>query len=151
MAPEYIIDGLFSTKSDVYSFGVLVLEIVSGKRNRAFSHRDHHFSLLGHAWTFFNEEQWLDIVDACMKESINLPEVKRSIHVGLLCVQRSPEDRPSMSEVHMMLSSEWALPQPKKPGFFTERDLVGESSSSTNSNNKGLSISKFSVSEVDPR
>ena len=30
MAPEYAMEGIFSTKSDVYSFGVLVLEVVTG-------------------------------------------------------------------------------------------------------------------------
>ncbi|KAF3953255.1 hypothetical protein CMV_021284 [Castanea mollissima] len=50
MPPEYAIDGLFSVKSDVYSFGVLVLEIVSGKRNREFSHPDHSLNLLGHGF-----------------------------------------------------------------------------------------------------
>lgn len=34
MAPEYAMEGLFSVKSDVYSFGVLLLEIISGRRNR---------------------------------------------------------------------------------------------------------------------
>lgn len=48
MSPEYAVDGLFSVKSDVFSFGVIVLEIVSGKRNRGFSHRDHYRNLLGH-------------------------------------------------------------------------------------------------------
>ncbi|KAL2555423.1 G-type lectin S-receptor-like serine/threonine-protein kinase [Forsythia ovata] len=48
MSPEYAVDGIFSVKSDVFSFGVLLLEIVSGKRNRGFSHRDHHHNLLGH-------------------------------------------------------------------------------------------------------
>lgn len=48
MSPEYAVDGLFSVKSDVFSFGVLLLEIVSGKRNRGFSHRDHHLNLIGH-------------------------------------------------------------------------------------------------------
>ena len=37
MPPEYAIGGLYSMKSDVYSFGVLILEILSGKRNRSFS------------------------------------------------------------------------------------------------------------------
>ena len=37
MSPEYVIDGHFSVKSDVFSFGVVLLEIVSGKKNRGFS------------------------------------------------------------------------------------------------------------------
>ena len=48
MPPEYVIDGLFSVKSDVFSFGVMVLEIVSGKKNRGFDHPDHDLNLLGH-------------------------------------------------------------------------------------------------------
>ena len=48
MSPEYGIDGKFSAKSDVFSFGVLLLEIVSGKKNRGFSHPHHHHNLLGH-------------------------------------------------------------------------------------------------------
>ncbi|KAJ0721120.1 putative protein kinase RLK-Pelle-DLSV family [Helianthus annuus] len=48
ISPEYAIHGRFSIKSDVYSFGVLVLEIVSGKKNREFSHDDYNDNLLGH-------------------------------------------------------------------------------------------------------
>ena len=48
MSPEYAIDGQFSIKSDVYSFGVLLIEIVSGVKNRLFSHPDHSLNLLGH-------------------------------------------------------------------------------------------------------
>ena len=48
ISPEYASEGLYSTKSDVFSFGVLVLEIVSGKRNKGFNHPYHDLSLLGH-------------------------------------------------------------------------------------------------------
>ncbi|KAK3420148.1 hypothetical protein EUGRSUZ_G00941 [Eucalyptus grandis] len=48
MSPEYAINGFYSVKSDVFSFGVLVLEIVSGKRNRGFNHPDKHLNLLGY-------------------------------------------------------------------------------------------------------
>ena len=47
MSPEYASEGLYSTKSD-FSFGVLVLEIVSGKRNRGFNNPNHDLNLLGH-------------------------------------------------------------------------------------------------------
>lgn len=46
MSPEYAMDGVFSTKSDVFSFGVLVLEIVSGKKNRGFYHTELDLNLL---------------------------------------------------------------------------------------------------------
>ena len=48
MSPEYALDGCFSLKSDVFSFGVILLEIVSGKKNRGFFHTDHQLNLLGH-------------------------------------------------------------------------------------------------------
>ena len=48
MSPEYAIDGLFSAKSDVFSFGVLVLEVVSGKKNRGFYQSNSELNLLGH-------------------------------------------------------------------------------------------------------
>uniref|UniRef100_A0A7N2QY38 Protein kinase domain-containing protein n=1 Tax=Quercus lobata TaxID=97700 RepID=A0A7N2QY38_QUELO len=49
MAPEYAINGIFSVKSDVFSFGVLLLEIISGKKNRGWFHPDHSLNLVEHA------------------------------------------------------------------------------------------------------
>ena len=48
MSLEYVEHGQYSIKSDVFSFGVLILEIVSGKKNRGFHHPKHHLNLLGH-------------------------------------------------------------------------------------------------------
>ncbi|KAI5345160.1 hypothetical protein L3X38_013037 [Prunus dulcis] len=44
-------------------------------------------------------------------------------HVGLLSVQCNPADRPSMPAAVVMLSGEGSLPQPQKPGFYSERGL----------------------------
>ena len=47
MALEYAINGIFSVKSDVFSFGILLLEIISGKKNRGWFHPDS-LSLVEH-------------------------------------------------------------------------------------------------------
>ncbi|KAL4619365.1 hypothetical protein ACB092_06G074000 [Castanea dentata] len=122
MSPENAIDGKFSVKSDIFGLGVLILEILSGKKNRGFSHPDHHHNLLGHAWLLWNENKALELMDPCLKESYVKSQALRCIQVGLLCVQKLPEDRPAMSSVVSMLGNEGPpLPQPKQPGFFIER------------------------------
>ncbi|CAN1347412.1 G-type lectin S-receptor-like serine/threonine-protein kinase At4g27290 [Linum perenne] len=136
MSPEYAIDGIYSIKSDVFSFGVMVLEVVSGERNRGFSRPDHQLNLLGHAWTLQREDRATELIDEQMREFYEQWQVLRLIHIGLLCVQKSPEDRPTMSAIMHMLDGEGDLVEPKQPGFFTERDLSEESSSSSG-NNKG--------------
>ncbi|KAL1567076.1 hypothetical protein AAHA92_02597 [Salvia divinorum] len=145
MSPEYAVDGIFSVKSDVFSFGVIVLEIVSGKRNRGFVHSDHRLNLLGHAWMLYEEGRSIELVESCPKNSCDISQVMRSIHVGLLCVQQHPEDRPSMSSVVLMLSNGGALPEAKHPGFFTGREILLKSetsvSTTTTSSTNAITIS----------
>jgi len=61
-------------------------------------------------------------MDAFLGERCTSSEVIRCIHVGLLCVQQRPNDRPDMSAVVLMLNGEKSLPQPKAPGFYNGRD-----------------------------
>ncbi|KAK7324621.1 hypothetical protein VNO77_28335 [Canavalia gladiata] len=124
MPPEYAVHGHFSMKSDVFSFGVIILEIVSGKKNRGFSDPEHFLNLLGHAWRLWTEGRPTKLMDAFLGERCTPSEVIRCIHVGLLCVQQRPEDRPDMSAVILMLNGEKLLPQPKAPGFYTGRDIA---------------------------
>ncbi|KAK8464226.1 hypothetical protein PHAVU_011G152300 [Phaseolus vulgaris] len=118
MAPEYAINGLFSTKSDVYSFGVLLLEIVSGKKNGGILFPDHGLNLLGHAWRLWKEETPMQLVDTSLGDTFTISEALRCIHVGLLCVQLHPDNRPNMASVIFLLSSENILPQPKRNQVF---------------------------------
>lgn len=46
MAPEFVLDGVFSVKSDVYSFGVLMLEILAGKKNGPAHFKQYGLTLL---------------------------------------------------------------------------------------------------------
>ncbi|KAG4213671.1 hypothetical protein ERO13_A01G070800v2 [Gossypium hirsutum] len=149
MSPEYALDGLFSMKSDVFSFGVLVLEILSGKKNRGFSHPEHDYNLLGHAWTLWMGKRPLELIDTAFGDLYNATEVLRCINVGLLCVQQSPPDRPNMSLVLLMLCGDSVLPQPKQPGFFIERNLP--MTDSISEKNEMFSIYESTITSLEPR
>ncbi|XVF31200.1 hypothetical protein REPUB_Repub16aG0125000 [Reevesia pubescens] len=97
MAPEYAMEGLFSVKSDVFSFGVLLLEIISGRKNGGFYLSEHGLSLLNYTWKLWCEEQALELMDPVLVQSCDQVEVLKYIHIGLLCVQEDPADRPIMS------------------------------------------------------
>ncbi|CAK9168708.1 unnamed protein product [Ilex paraguariensis] len=132
MSPEYALDGLFSIKSDVFSFGVVVLEIISGKRNTGFYNSKEATNLLGYAWRLWKEERAMDLVDQTLLESCSRSEVLKCINVGLLCVQEDPSDRPTMTNVVLMLGGETAtLLNPKQPAFVARKRLSSTPSSSS--------------------
>ncbi|CAL9053766.1 unnamed protein product [Musa banksii] len=150
MSPEYAMDGIFSVKSDVFSFGVLVLEIVSGKKNRGVYYSGRHLNLLAYTWSLWKEDRVLEMVDESIGESFPTDEVLRCIKVGLLCVQEMPEDRPTMSSVALMLGSDSALlPQPAHPGFVSARCPIEMDSSI--SKQESMSINNVSVTMFEGR
>uniref|UniRef100_A0A0D9V6J6 Receptor-like serine/threonine-protein kinase n=1 Tax=Leersia perrieri TaxID=77586 RepID=A0A0D9V6J6_9ORYZ len=150
MSPEYAMDGVFSMKSDVYSFGVLVLEIVTGRRNRGFYETDLDLNLLRYvsvnniyflqAWLLWKEGRTVELLDQLLDGSFDYSEVLRCIQVALLCVEVQPKNRPLMSAVVMMLGSENAtLPEPNEPGVNIGRHTSDTDSSQTLTAN-GLTI-----------
>ncbi|KAL6627750.1 hypothetical protein ACP70R_031476 [Stipagrostis hirtigluma subsp. patula] len=118
IAPEYCSQNVYSTKSDVYSFGILVLEIISGKR-AAGSHElaGRSYELRRYAWQLWREDRCDEFVDPSLGEEYQEMDIIRCIQVALLCVQDSPEDRPTMHDVIMMLSNRnRRLLAPAQPG-----------------------------------
>lgn len=95
-------------------------------------------------WSLWKEDKALELVDDSIAQSFPINEVIACIKVGLLCVQERPEDRPTMSSVLLMLSSNASiLPEPKPPGFVVTKEL---SEIDTSSTSKGDSLSRNHVS-----
>ncbi|KAL8521367.1 hypothetical protein ACS0TY_011771 [Phlomoides rotata] len=85
MAPEYVMQGMFSVKSDVYSFGVLVLEIVSGRKNNSFHDIEGPLSVVEYAWELWRKNSALELM---LSNSCVIEQVLRCIHIGLLWIDR---------------------------------------------------------------
>nr|VUE35958.1 At421370-like [Capsella grandiflora] len=159
MSPEYAMEGIFSVKSDIFSFGVLVLEIISGKRNRGFYNSGQDNNLLGYTWEKWKEGNGLEIVDSTIVDSSSSMstfrphEVLRCIQIGLLCVQERAEDRPKMSSVVLMLGSEKGeIPHPKRPGYCVSNVSPDtDSSSSTKRDNESSTVNQITISVINAR
>ncbi|KAM1015828.1 hypothetical protein ACFX2J_045300 [Malus domestica] len=124
MSPEYARYGHFSEKLDVFSFGVVLLEIVSGKKNAAFYLFEHSPTLAGWAWDLWKDGRGMEVIDESVRETCRLDEALKCIHVGFLCVQEAPADRPTMSLVIRMLqgNESTSLPPFKEPAFSTHKN-----------------------------
>ncbi|CAM0944578.1 unnamed protein product [Alopecurus aequalis] len=156
MAPEYAMEGVFSVKSDVFSFGVLVLEILSGQRNGAMYLQEHQHTLIQQAWQLWNEDRAAEFMDASLAPgSYAKDEALRCYHAGLLCVQESPELRPTMSNAVLMLISDQAsLPAPQRPPLFARpKKAVSPSGYSlgTETTSKTQSVNDVSITMIQPR
>ncbi|KAK7308807.1 hypothetical protein RJT34_05056 [Clitoria ternatea] len=159
MSPEYAMHGQYSEKSDVFSFGVIVLEIISAKRNSRALVTPDFDDLLTYAWRNWKDEKPLEILDPDLKESFSHSEVINCIHIGLLCVQQNPDDRPTMERVVSYLSNiSVELPLPREPALFVgigndpKKILKGESSDQqTKSNSIQSSINDMTISNYFPR
>ncbi|KAJ4975583.1 hypothetical protein NE237_000689 [Protea cynaroides] len=149
MSPEYAMRGLFSIKSDIFSFGVLLLEIISGKKNNEYFDEDPSMNLIGHVWELWKEGRVLEIVDSSMANNYSAHEVSRCIQVGLLCVQESAPDRPTMSTVIFMLGNEKEIPMPNQPALIITRTLKGQDSSTIGTGS--CSVNEVTITVMDPR
>ena len=68
------------------------------------------------------------IVDPCLGSCLSRSDVLWCIHIGLLCVQEDPEDRPVMSSVVMLGSDTVSLWNPSNPAFYARNRAPATSS-----------------------
>lgn len=120
MAPEYSMRGHLTEKADVYSFGVVAMEIVSGKSNANYTpDNECCVGLLDWAFVLLKKGVFLEILDPKLEGVFDVMEAERMIKVSLLCSNKSPTLRPTMSEVVKMLEGETEIEQSiEDPGVY---------------------------------
>lgn len=83
-------------------------------------------------------------MDSNLKEIESYNEVTRCIQIGLLCVQKHPDARPSMATIVSYLSNESIeLPPPQPPAMFLKPRRGLNSASKEYSSINDMSISDF--------
>ncbi|KAM7473766.1 hypothetical protein LguiB_021009 [Lonicera macranthoides] len=128
MAPEYLRKGCISVKSDVFGFGMLILQIISGRGNFLLYPKENPKDLRSYARRNWLEGTCSNLFDpqlSVSQISVHEEEIMRCIHIGLLCVQDSATDRPTMASIVLMLnSSSLTLPElSERTSFVYDRSL----------------------------
>ncbi|KAJ6737808.1 RECEPTOR-LIKE SERINE/THREONINE-PROTEIN KINASE SD1-8 [Salix viminalis] len=79
------------------------------------------------AWKLWSSNKASDLMDPTLGDPPSTSMLLRYINIGLLCVQESPADRPTMSDVISMIVNEHvALPEPKQPAFVAGRNMADQ-------------------------
>ncbi|KAM3385138.1 hypothetical protein ACQJBY_009221 [Aegilops geniculata] len=153
MAPEYAMRGQYSVKSDAFSFGVLLLEIVTGRKNSSFASPDSEPSLdlLSLVWEHWTTGTVEELVDPSLGGRSPGGQMLKLVNIGLLCVQDSPADRPTMSAVNVMLSSSTvSLQAPSRPTFCVD-DMEGFSGMYSGAYPRGSQAQPQSTGDSKPQ
>jgi interleukin-1 receptor-associated kinase 1 len=106
LAPEYAENGIVSVRTDVYAFGIVLLQLISGRKALDFTREDQSISIRQWAEALIEKLALHELIDHRIEESYNKYELYMMTKVAYLCVQRSPELRPSMGEVVRLLEKE---------------------------------------------
>lgn len=77
------------------------------------------------AWKLWVQGKWKELMVPLLKSNDSWDitnEFLRCLHIGLLCVQEDPSERPTMSfVVHMLKHESVNLKPPKQPAFTVGR------------------------------
>ncbi|KAJ4972319.1 hypothetical protein NE237_005418 [Protea cynaroides] len=138
--PEYYMTQQFTEKSDVYSFGIVMLELVTSKHPIEMGKyivREVQMAMDKNDEGYYGLEE---IMDPKIRNLQNPFGFGRFVDLALQCVEESPEDRPTMSDVVKEIEN------------IIQQDGVNmNSNSNSNSNSASSSATEFATIKGKPR
>ncbi|CAN0915091.1 G-type lectin S-receptor-like serine/threonine-protein kinase At2g19130 [Linum grandiflorum] len=117
LAPEWISGEPITSKADVFSYGMLLLEIISGSRNRDYSEVENYFPFQL-ATTVSRQDDVRPLLDDRLEGNADLEELTRACKVGCWCIQDNEKDRPTMKQVVQILDGVSDVSTPPVPRFL---------------------------------
>ncbi|KAK1632829.1 hypothetical protein QYE76_007144 [Lolium multiflorum] len=101
------------------------------------------------AWNMWKEEKTNKLPDLCILDTCSPEEVLLCVHVGLLCVQENPDDRPPMQSVVFVLQNgSTTLPAPKRPAYFAAYFARRSAETEQIRNDIQTSANSFTLTEI---
>ncbi|KAL3531144.1 hypothetical protein ACH5RR_010466 [Cinchona calisaya] len=132
IAPEYGYMMKITEKSDVYSYGVVVLEVLTGKQpiDPTIPEGLHIVD-----WVRQKRGAAAEVLDPSLlsRPESEIEEIMQTLGVAVLCVNPSPDDRPTMKDVAAMLKE---IRHEKEENMKVDM-VMKDSQSNDNGNHKG--------------
>ncbi|OMP06900.1 hypothetical protein COLO4_07812 [Corchorus olitorius] len=97
LAPEYAENGFVSVRTDVYAFGIVLLQLISGRKVIDWESEGQNLSLRQWAEPLIEKLALHELIDPRLVD-FDTYQLYLMAKTAYLCVQRSPEMRPSMGE-----------------------------------------------------
>jgi hypothetical protein len=98
----------------------------------------------------WRDDRSLELMDSTIGCPSSTFIILRFINIGLLCVQESPADRPTMPDLLSFISNELSpLPTPKQPAFATIYNMMD--TNSTTAREGSCTLNNITISTMEAR
>ncbi|KAB2607880.1 G-type lectin S-receptor-like serine/threonine-protein kinase [Pyrus ussuriensis x Pyrus communis] len=147
LAPEWFSGEAITPKADVFSYGMLLIEVISGRRNReGLDDGVENFRPIRLTNAVNKGQDLFALLDCRLEGQADGDELSRACKVACWCIQEAEKDRPTMKQVVQILEGVSDIGVPPVPQFLQR--LIGGSSEGINNQETTSGSGSWSCSDV---
>ncbi|XP_048434689.1 G-type lectin S-receptor-like serine/threonine-protein kinase At2g19130, partial [Pyrus x bretschneideri] len=119
LAPEWFSGEAITPKADVLSYGMLLIEVISGRRNReGLDEGLENYRPIRVANVVNKGEDVVTLLDYRLEGRADKDELARACKVACCCIQEDEKDRPTMRQIVQILEGVSDVSIPPIPQFL---------------------------------